>query len=311
MVAIGIGALSGLLALYSVLRRGAVPDFLYPWTATRLFLDGTNPYAVMRGGGPPPYDEYFFYPFTALLALLPLATLPLPAAGSIFFGVTSGALAYLITRDGLWRVHIFMSAPFVVAALLVQFSPLLMTIAFVPALGFLATLKPNLGLAVFAYRPSWKMVAGCAVLAGISLLVFPSWPGWWLESVRRDGRGGAHAIPLLQTGGVLLLLALLRWRRRAARLLLAMSIVPQQLYFYDQLPLWFIPHTRKQSIALTGCSQLAMILYYLFRTPGELVIKSAYPYVVALIYLPALIILLRTAGAPLPAASSADSRATT
>ena len=293
LTALGIGVATGLLALYSVQRPGAVPDFLYPWTGIRVFLTGADPYAAMQGGGPPPYDEALFYPFTALLALFPFARLPLPVASALFFGMSSAALAYLITREALWRVHVFMSAPFVTAALLVQFSPLLMTAAFIPALGFLATLKPNVGLPILAYQPSWKAAIGCAAFVGLSLIVFPTWPLGWLDSIRHDTRVGAHAIPVLQLGGFLLLLAALRWRLRAGRLLLAMSIVPQQLFFYDQVPLWLVPRTRQQSIALTACSQLAFVLYYLFRTPGELVVRSAYPYVIALVYLPALVILLR------------------
>ncbi len=71
----------------------------------------------------------------------------------MFFGLSSAALAYVITRDGLWRVHVFMSAPFVTAALLVQFSPLLMAATFLPAVGFLTTLKPNIGLPLLALPP--------------------------------------------------------------------------------------------------------------------------------------------------------------
>jgi len=293
LTALGIAIASALLAYYSVQRPGAVPDFLYPWTGIRLFLDGTNPYAAMRGNGAPPYDEALFYPFTALLALLPFARLSLHLAAALFFGLSSGVLAYLITRDGLWRVHVFMSAPFVTAALLVQFSPLLMTAAFLPALGFLATIKPNVGLPILAFRPSWKAAIGCIVFLAVSVLVFPRWPLGWLDSIRHDNRVGAHAIPMLQWGGILLALAVLRWRLRGARLLLAMSVIPQQLFFYDQLPLWLVPKTRQQSIALTACSQLAFVLYYLMRTPGELIVRSAYPFVIALIYLPALVILLR------------------
>jgi hypothetical protein len=278
-------------------RKGAVPDFLYPLTAARFFLQGVNPYVEMSGtiGAPEPFNEPLFYPFTAILTVLPFARLSVPLACGVFFGISAGLLAFFITRDGLWRLHAFAGASFVTSATLGQFAPLLMVMAFVPRAGFLAAVKPNLGLALFVRRPNWATIIGCLVFGAIAMVLLPNWPMQWLDALSRDGSSArVHAVPLMQMGGILLALAALAWRRPAGRLLLAMSLIPQQLFFYDQLPLWLIPRTRKQSILLTACSQLAMILWWVLRQGGNSAVRSAYPYVIALLYLPALAIVLRS-----------------
>jgi hypothetical protein len=296
LAALGVGLAAGLFAGLTALRHGAVPDFLYPWTAARLFLHGSDPYTAMSVSPPaaPPFDEPFFYPFTTVLAVIPFARLSLSLACGLFFGLSSALLAFLITRDGLWRLHIFASSSFVVAATLTQFSPLMMVMAFVPAAGFVAALKPNLGAALIVRRPTLWAVMSCLILIVVSLAFFPSWPAHWLAALSHRGRAiGVHGVPLLERGGFLLLLALIAWRRPAGRLLLAMSIVPQQLFFYDQLPLWLIPRTRNESIVLTASSQLALILWYLLRVEGESAVRSAYPFVLTLLYLPALLLVVR------------------
>jgi hypothetical protein len=297
VAAILIGLIAGSFSAVMTMRPGSTPDFEYPLTAAKHFLQGQNPYDVMSGAGnaPPPYDQPLFYPFTAVVVILPLTLLGVTTATGLFVGVCSGLLAWCITRDGLWRLHVFASAPFVMAATLGQFSPLLMLMAFSPWAGFLAAIKPNLGLALFLRRPSVSAVAGSLLLLAISIAVFPGWPNDWAESLRRDLGTGIHKAPVLyaSAGGFLLVSALVAWRSAVGRLLSVLSFVPQALFFYDQLLLWLIPRSRNESIFLTGSSQAGMLLWYLALDPGDNVTMSAYPYVIIFVFLPALTIVLR------------------
>jgi hypothetical protein len=113
----------------------------------------------------------------------------------------------------------------------------------------------------------------------------------------------AHPAPITLPGGIAALLALLRWRRFEARLFLTMACVPQLMYFADQLPLWLVPKTRRESIFLSASSLVAWAsaLIITIRTGRQPAFDSS-PYVLLGVYLPALVMVLRRPNeGPIPA----------
>lgn len=166
-------------------------------------------------------------------------------------------LRTLVSRDSWDGLLLFLAAPFLVALALGQWSPILTATALLPAGGYLAITKPNLGLAMTTFQPTRMGLIGCAVLLAASLAVLPGWPREWLHSLSLDRQSGTHLAPIATPLGPLLALALLRWRRPEARLLLAMACVPQLLFFYDQLPLCLAARNRREHFALTVPSSAA------------------------------------------------------
>lgn len=292
VIACTIGLAAGTLAYIHMGVGKFFGDFFYPWFAARLLHQGHNPYLAIPGIGIHPLSTPLAYPLPTVLASIPFSLLSFPLGAGVFFGVSSGLLAFGLTKDGYYRLPIFLSAPFIGAALQAQWSPLVSVPVVIPTLGFLAVFKPNLGLAVAAYKPSRWLVAGCVIVLGVSLVVMPSWPVDWWHNVRRlPGHGSA----LLAPGGVLLLLSLLRWRLPEGRLLLAMACVPQVIFWYDQLPLLLIPRTFRESLVLTLASNVGVVVWgaQYYSAPPEIYGPAAAPYIMGLIYLPALIMVLR------------------
>jgi hypothetical protein len=74
-----------------------------------------------------------------------------------------------------------------------------------------------------------------------------------------------HFSPLRTPLGFLLLLALARWRRPEARLLVVLGVIPQSPFVYEALPLFLVPRTRFQTYALVIGSDLALGVYALTR----------------------------------------------
>src|SRR5262249_42028692 len=142
------------------------------------------------------------------------------------------------------------------AAQFAQSTPLVLALALFPATRALSMLKPNLGLAVFAWRPAWRNVLLASAIFIVSVWFWPSWPHSWYLTAHGSP---AHHSPALTGIGALALLSILRWRRPEARLLFAMTVVPHGLYFYDELPLWLVAQTRRESMLLVLTSWLGWL----------------------------------------------------
>jgi hypothetical protein len=102
--------------------------------------------------------------------------------------------------------------------------------------------------------------------------------------------------PVTIVGGPLLLLALLKWRRPEARLLVALSIAPQLLLFYDQLLLWLVPKTWRESLLLTVLSWIALFIGNkgFGANPSTREVVSAYATpILLLLFLPSLAMVMR------------------
>ncbi len=298
-----LGGWGAFIAYFSMVShpQHLAKDFSYPWRAARALLAGQNPYEVMRAVGEYPFNSGLLYPLPAAIVATPLANLRPEIAGAIFVGLSSALLGWALLRDSPYRLPLFVSAPFVQAAILGQWSPLLTAAALMPTLQFLAAAKPTVGLAAWLYKPSRRGIIGGLILVAITFLVLPSWAGDWRAVVGSTNKYRGPATTLL---GAFLLLGLLRWRRREGRLFVAMSLIPQLPVFYDSLILWLIPSTLWRSLALSAASWVGYLAWYPSRA-SPLQNEIAFPWLVFTIYAPALILLLL-----LPARENARPEAT-
>lgn len=267
-------------------------DFTFWWRAARVLLDGQSPYQVIRATGPYPFSDPFYYPLPAAIVTLPLARLDPRTGAAVFTGLSSALLAFGLTRDGYARLPLLCSAPMLAAVIVGQWSPLITAAALLPALGFLFVAKPNLGLAAFVYRPSWLAALGGGALLLASFVVAPHWMTQWRSVIATTL---LHRAPVMLVGGPVLLLALLRWRRPEARLMIAMVLLPQAFFFYDQLPVLLVCRTLGESAIVAASSLVALVLSeHLHAGATRLVAERTNAgFTLVFVYLPALVVLLR------------------
>jgi hypothetical protein len=292
-----------LAAVFSATIRavagGTPSDLDQVLVAARALWEGRDAYAVVGPGREFDWPWPLYYPMTAAALLLPVAWMPAWLARALFVGASTGCLAYAVTRDGWGRLPLLGSPPFLTAVGAAQWAPLLTAAFFLPPVALAAAAKPTVGLAVVVAASigsprtlAWA-AAGGMVLGVVSLALRPDWVPVWLASVQQ---AVAMTAPISHRGGVLLLLALLRWRRAEARLLLTLACVPHNITLYETLYLFAVPSTRRESTALMACSVAALVFIQAFDLGQPHSAAENYysgDVFVALAYLPALLMVLR------------------
>jgi hypothetical protein len=270
-------------------------DFGLAWFGARALIHGANPYKLVGPGLVYDWPWHELYPATAMVAVLPFAFLPQVVAAVLFVWISTLLLAHAVTFDGWHRLPLFLSSAFVIAARRGQWSPLLTAALCMPVLTWILAAKPNIGLALLAPTTSFRpvkigFIGGTALLA-LSLAFLPSWPADWLGLLKTVGHMNA---PIALPGGAFVLLALLRWRRPEARLILALACVPQNNSWYEALPLLLIPTTFRESLGLSLATSCGFVFQWLFISPaGDVAANREIGILmVAFVYLPATLLVL-------------------
>ena len=232
-----------------------------------------------------PYDTPLEqYPLTAGLLALPFVWLQPEVAAGLFYGASSAALAFGLTRYNYRGLLIFLAYPYWAGLITVQWSPIIAASAFFPLLLPVTMAKPQIGLPVFLTRLSVRGLVGCVMLGALSLIVMPSWPIAWIRQTSHY----EHFIPLLILPGPLLLLALTRYRHRDAILLLLTACMPQR-WFFDSFILWLIPKSRRELIWTVFFSWGAGVWRW-YHAPHNF--TQVGRWTVLFIYLPMLVVVL-------------------
>jgi hypothetical protein len=284
LISLNIGLIFGVVCsiLHPDFAR-SLTDLGWPFNAARDLLAQRDPYRH------PVSSLLIPYPLTAAILVLPWALLPGNLGLIIFFGGASALLAYGLIRDGnYWRLLVFLSPCYLMTINFKQWSPLFMAIFFFPILAPMLLAKPTLAMPV-ALSIRWTPARLLSVLSVglISLLVMPSWPWRWLAQVGSYG----GFIPMFSPLAPLFLVAALFWRNAQARLFLLLTLTPQHFFFYDQLLLWMLPQTRRQMLLLNVTSWVAFLYVYTSQS-ATFTFWDSGPFILGLIYLPALLIVL-------------------
>lgn len=294
LIALTFAAVGGLIAIraqFIVHANGG--DLYVTWRAVRILASGGDPYAIIRAPSPWAWNTPWLYPLPAALLAAPVMGLSPTIAACVFVTASAGLLGFALARSGQPWFPILTSVPFLYCAQMSQMTFAIMGFGLIPLLAGLVVLKPNLGLSLFVWRPTWRSAFVSAVLMIASIIVFPSWPSGWMASVAQST---SHGAPIMRGFGFIGLLGLARWRTREARLLVCMTLAPATLSFYDELPLFLVARSPRESMVLCLGSWIAWIAWLAVTPPsqnGGVSLLHARSWIILGMYLPATLMVLR------------------
>src|SRR5580700_8876166 len=147
-------------------------DFRWAIRAAQDLLAHRNPYATFQ-----------LYPLTAAIFGLPFVWVRPEIAAGIFYGVSSGLMAFGLTHQGYHRLLIFFAYPYWAGIFTAQWEPLIMASAFFPLLLPATLAKPQIGLPVALTHLSRRGILACGVILMLSLAAMPRWPLLWFRQI--------------------------------------------------------------------------------------------------------------------------------
>lgn len=296
-VSVACGLLAGLRAYLITVSASRPRDFGQVWFAARALLAGSDPYAMIGPGQLFEWTAPFVYPLTAAVAAIPLAPLSSTWAPIVFTAFACGCFAWALMEHGYGPLVGFLSATVVFAAELAQWSPLLAAATVITPVSMLYVSKPTIGAAMFVARPSWWAVGGGIALVLAAFAFEPNWIGRWSQALleQRIPRAEVYpyVAPVTRPGSIVAILCLLRWRRREARLVAALACVPQTPMLYEAVPLFLVPRTAIEAVALVASSYVAMTLMAVSDKGGFGATPSHWDVALFLLYAPCSLMVLR------------------
>ena len=307
-IAVLVGLMIGCLVYAAHIGDPIVGDFWRPWVTAQSIIRRSSPYTVFGPGGQFPHEFPNLYPATVGVIVLPFLALRFWVAAAIFSAISTGLLAFGLSKEGYQRFPLFVALPFLIAAYSQQWSVIFSAAFLLPTLSFLYVAKPSIGLGMLVANSSRRAIVsatlGGVLILVISLLAIPSWPSEWIATISHYSR---HMVsPIRMPGGIVALLALFKWRRPEARLIVAMALVPQNIAWYDSVPLLLVPSTMIQSLIMAMLSSTPATIEVLTHGGADKII-DLYPrgYDLALyVYLPAVLMVLMRPNVPTEATTT-------